>query len=224
MAYSKLIKNSPFRGLGGLCFLLFAFSFQPVNAQSFSFSDLFGQGEKDLKNMEAQIAALNAFEASIRQGYNMLHSEWTAIGNWKNGEFNLHQSYYTSLSRVNPVVKNSIDRGAVQSQQQSIISQLNSIANVNGLTVSEQRYINIVAQNVISQCNTDLDELQKVLAPGQLQMSDDERIKRINRLAASIQNKYLFTCHFTEQVRLLVLSRAQDNDQIQTERGLYGIH
>lgn len=220
----KLFKNSPFRGLGGLCFLLFAFCFQPAKAQSFSFSDLFGQGAKDIKNMEAQIAALNAFETSVRQGYNMLHSEWTAIGNWKNGEFNLHQSYYTSLSNVNPVVKSSINMPTVQSQQQSIIAQLNSITNVNGLTPNEQSYVGAVSQNIISQCNTDLAELQKVMSNGQLTMSDDERIQRINQLSADIQDKYLFTCHFTTQVKLLAANRLQESNEVQAERSLYDIH
>lgn len=174
--------------------------------------------------MVQQIAALNAFETSMRQGYNMLHSEWTAIGNFKNGEFGLHQSYYTSLSQVNPVVKNSTDLTGIQSQQQSIISQFNAISNVNGLTANEQTYVQMVSQQVISQCNADLGELQKVLANGTLQMSDDERIKRISQLTASIQDKYLFTCHFITQVKLLALSRTQDNDQLQTERSLYGIH
>jgi len=207
-----------------LCLLLLAASTVCAKAQSFSFSDLFGQGEKDIKNMEAQIAALNAFETSVRQGYTMLHSEWTAISSWKNGEFNLHQSYYTSLSTVNPVVKSSVNLSAIQSDQQSIISQFNSVASIQGLTTNEQIYVNTVAQNVIGQCNSDLDELQKVLANGKLQMSDNERIKRINQLTAGIQDKYLFTCHFTAQVKLLATERLQDDDQTQTERSLYGIH
>lgn len=173
--------------------------------------------------MVAQIEALNAFEASLRQGYNMLHSEWTMISNWKNGEFNLHQNYYASLSKVNPVVKSSLDLSVIQSQQLSIISQFNSITNVSGLTTDEQSYVHAVAKNTLSQCNSDMDELQKVLQNGTLQMSDDDRIKRVNQLAASIQDKYLFTCYFITQVKLLTLSRLQEADQLQTERGLYGI-
>jgi len=207
-----------------ISFILCVFSFQPVQAQSFSFSDLFGQGGKDIKNMEAQIAALNAFETSVRQGYNMLHSEWTAIGNWKNGEFNLHQSYYSSLSTVNPIVKSSVNLSTIQSEQQSIVTQFHSISNLDGLLNNEQSYVNAVGQNVIAQCNSDLNELQKVLANGTLQMSDNERIKRIDQLTASIQDKYLFTCHFSTQVKLLAASRLDGSNQIQTERSLYGIH
>lgn len=189
-----------------------------------TFAEWFSQGKTQIKYLAQQIAALEAFESSTRQGYNMLHSEWTAIGNFKNGEFGLHQSYYTSLNQVNPVVKNSTDLTGIQSEQQSIISQFNSISNLNGLTADEQSYVSLVAQNLMNACNSDLDEMQKVLTTGQLQMSDDERIKRINQLIEAIKDKYLFTCHFTAQVKILALQRTQENDQLQTERGIYGVH
>jgi len=224
MESNKLIGKRPKLKALIVGFLLFAFCFQHTQAQSFSFSDLFGQGSKELKNMVAQIEALNAFEGSIRQGYNMLHSEWTAISGWKNGELILHQGYYTSLSAVNPIVKGSVDMTTIQSEQQSIISQLNSIVDVDGLKPGEQSYVQAVSQNVISQCNSDLEELQKVMTDGKLQMSDDERIKRIDQLTAAIQDKYLFTCHFTAQVKLLAAERLQDSNELQAERSLYGIH
>lgn len=192
--------------------------------QAQTFAEWFSQGKTQIKYLTQQIAALTAFESSMRQGYNILHSEWTTIGNFKNGEFGLHQSYYTSLSQVNPVVKNSVNVADVQSEQQSIISHFNAISNLNGLTADEQSYVLSVAQNLMNACNSDLEELQKVLATGQLQMSDDERIKRIDQLTEAIKDKYLFTCHFTAQVKMLALQRTQENDQLQTERGLYGVH
>jgi len=174
--------------------------------------------------MEAQIAALNAFEASVRQGYNMLHNEWTAIGNWKDGEFNLHQNYYSSLSTVNPVIKNSLNVADVETEQRSIITQFNNLNLVRGLLPAERTYVSAVAQNVVSQCNNDWDELQKVLNDSVLQMGDNERLKRISQLTGSIKDKYLFTCHFCMQVQLLAAARLQETDQIATERSLYGIH
>jgi len=187
-----------------------------------SFSDFFGQGKKQIKDMEQQIAALTAFESSVRQGYNMLHNEWSSIAGWKNGELGLHQTYYSSLSQVSPVVKNSTDLTTIQSEQQSISSQFNSISNVSGLTANEQTYIGNVQQNVLSQCNEDMTDLQNVLTPGKLVMSDDERILRINKLTTAIKDKYLFTCHFTAQVKLLAAERTQDTNEVQTLNQLYG--
>src|ERR1700743_1833823 len=103
------------------CFLLLC-SAERSSAQSFS--DLFWQGAKELKNMVAQIEAMNAFIQSTEQGYKMLHNEWSMIGNWKNGELGLHQTYYSSLSNVNGTVKNDPDVATIQSEQQTILNLL----------------------------------------------------------------------------------------------------
>jgi hypothetical protein len=224
MVFSKLIKSSSasWRRLGGLLLLLLCAA--NVQAQSFSFSDLFGQSGKLLKNMEQQIAALTAFESSVKQGYNMLHSEWSMIGNFKDGELTLHQTYYTSLSQVNPLVKNSTDLPAIQSEQQSIISQFNAIAGVAGLTTDEQSYIRLVGQNIINECNSDLTDLQNVLTAGVLVMSDDERIKRISKISTAIKDKYVFACTFCTQVRVLAAQHNGDGGDNSEVGNLFGIH
>jgi hypothetical protein len=204
------------------CFGLCAFSFQPAKAQTFA--EWFSQGKTQIKYLEQQIAALNAFESQVRQGYQMLKNEWGAIANFKDGELGLHQTYYTSLSNVNPAVKNSTDITTITAEQQSISSQLSNIAGLNGLMPSEQTYIQAVAQNVISECAKDLTDLQTVLTPGQLVMSDDERIQRISKLTTAIKDKYVFTCNFCNQVKILAAQRSQGNNEIQTERSLYGIN
>jgi hypothetical protein len=204
------------------CFLLCAFTFQIAKAQTFA--EWFSQKKTQIKYLTEQIAALNACETSLRQGYNMLHSEWSSIGNFKNGEFGLHQDYYNSLSQVNPQVKSSIDLTTIQSEQQSIISQFNALQHLTDLSASEQTYIGLVQQNVINQCAKDLTDLQTVLTSGNLVMTDDERIKRINQLTAAIKDKYLFTCSFCVQVRLLAIQHNRDNQNIQTLNQLHGIN
>jgi hypothetical protein len=202
--------------------LLCALSFQLTKAQTFA--EWFSQKKTQIKYLTQQIAALNACETSLRQGYNMLHSEWSAIGNFKNGEFDLHQDYYNSLSQVNPLIKNSTDLQTIQAEQQSIISQFNSVQNLSGLSAFEQVYIGRVQQNIIALCNKDLSDLQAVLSSSELIMTDDERIKRIDKLTTAIKDKYLFTCSFCVQVRLLAIQRNQDNQNIQTLNQLYGIN
>jgi hypothetical protein len=214
------LRNSPFRGLGGLLLLLLLVS----NVQAQTFDEWFNQKKTLIKYLTQQIAALQASETSLKQGYNMMKSEWGAIGNFKNGEFGLHQSYYNSLSAVNPQVKNSVNLTTIQADQQSIISQFNAINNLAGLTAPEQSYIQSVQQNIITQCGKDLDDLQAVLAPGELVMSDDERIKRINQITAAVKDKYVFTCSFANQVRLLALLRNQADQNTQTLRRYYEIN
>jgi hypothetical protein len=225
MEYSKAFKlkaKSPKLKAFLICFLLSALSFQQSQAQTFA--EWFSQGKTQIKYLEQQIVALNALRVSMEQCYGMLKNEWGTISNFKNAELGLHQTYYTSLSQVNPVVKNSTNITSVQAEQESIISQFNGISNVNGLQTGEQSYINAVAQGVETECNQDLTDLQNVLTQGQLVMSDDERIQRINKLTAAIKDKYLFTCQLATSIRLLVIQRNQDGNDTQTLNQLYGIN
>ena len=214
---------SPFRGLGLLlCFMLCAFSFQPAKAQTFD--EWFAQGKTQVKYLIQQISALSACESSLKQGYHIVSGELSSIKNFSGSEYSLHQGYYNLLSQVNPLVKNSTDMKLIQSEQQSIIRQFNAISNLSALSAAEQAYIQNVAQNLMSECNKDLEELQAVLTPGKLVMSDDERIKRINKVTASIKDKYVFTCSFCTQVRVLGLQRGNDTNSNGTLQKLYGIN
>jgi len=205
-----------------ICFVLSALCLQHSYAQTFA--EWFSQGKTQIKYLTQQIAALNACETSIRQGYTMLKGEWTSIGNFKNGEFGLHQSYYTSLSNVNPQVKSSPDIGSITTEQQNIISMLNAIQNVAGLTTDEQSYIKTVVQNIINECAKDLNKLNSVLKNGTLQMSDDERLKQIQNVQAAMLDKYQFTQSFCNSIRLIAAQRNQDNNETQTLNKLYGIN
>ena len=213
----------PFGGLGVLvCFMLCAFSFQPAKAQTFD--EWFAQGKTQIKYLIQQISALSACESDLKQGYHIVSGELNSIKNFTGSEYSLHQGYYNSLSQVNPLVKKSTDLTTIQSEQQSIISQFNAISNLTGLSAAEQTYIQNVAQNLMSECNKDLGELQAVLTPGKLVMSDDERIKRINKVTASIKDKYVFTCSFCTQVRVLSVQRGNDSNTNSTLQKLYGIN
>ena len=154
----------------------------------------------------------------------MVKNEMGMISNFKDGELTLHQNYYTSLSQVKPIVKNTTDMASIQSEQQSIINQFNSLSGLTGLSAGEQSYIKSVSQNVISECNKDLTDLQTVLTSGQLVMSDDERIKRIAKVTAAINDKYSFTCSFCTQVHVLVVQRNNDGNDNNALEKLYGIN
>ena len=212
---------SPIRGLG-LLFLLLTVSATITKAQSFD--EWFSQGKTQVKYLIQQISALNACESSLKQGYHIVSGELSSIKNFSGSEYSLHQGYYNSLSQVNPLVKNSTDMKLIQSEQQSIIRQFNAISNLSGLSAAEQAYIQNVAQNLMAECNKDLEELQTVLTPGKLIMSDDERIKRINKVTASIKDKYVFTCSFCTQVRVLTLQRSNESNSNGILQKLYGIN
>src|ERR1700744_5897520 len=68
-----------------------------ANAQSFSFSDLFGQANKQKNYYMQQIAAYNAFESELKQGYNVCKNGLSGIANINTAELNAHTVFYNSL-------------------------------------------------------------------------------------------------------------------------------
>jgi len=191
-------------------------------AQGFSFSDLFGQANKQKQYYMQQIAAYNAFESELKQGYGVIKHGITGIVNINTAELNAHSAYYASLKQPGTQVKKNTQVQDITQWQQTIISQFNNISQVSGLTSDEQSYVTGVQGGVLKNCNSDLTDLQNLMVPGTLQMTDDQRLKRLAKIHKNMQDKYEFTLSFCNTVRLLVIQRQQGTNETQTLKNLYG--
>jgi hypothetical protein len=193
-------------------------------AQAFSFSDLFGQAGKQKQYYMQQIAAYNAFESELKQGYGVIKHGITGIASINTAELNAHSAYYASLKQPSPQVKNSTQVQDITQWQLTIIHQFNSVRQVKGLTEDEQNYVAGVQGGILKNCNSDLTYLQNLTAPGTLQMTDDQRLKRLAKIHQNMQDKYEFTQSFCNTVRLLGIERQQGTNDTQTLKNLYGTH
>lgn len=190
-----------------------------AQAQSFSFSDLFGQANKQKQYYMQQIAAYNAFESELKQGYGVIKNGLNGIAAINTAELNAHSSYYASLKQPGSAVKNN-------TQVQDILAWQTDITNsfsqpFSGLTSDEQSYVSIVKTNLLNECSKDLTDLQNLLANGTLQMTDDERLKRLAKIHAAMLDKYRFSQSFTGSVKLLAANRQQSAGDTQTLQALY---
>lgn len=93
----------------------------------------------------------------------------------------------------------------------------------SALNLDEISYINRVFEKLMNDCTKVIDELITVTGDGQLEMKDDERLKRIDDLYADMQDKYSFVQAFSNEAKLLSFSRMQEQNNIQSIRALYSI-
>src|SRR3569833_640153 len=119
--------------------MLFALS---AKAQSFSFSDLFGQANKQKQYYEQQIAAYQAFESELKQGYNVINNGLSGIAGINTAELNAHTAYYNSLKQPSAVVRNNSQVQDILNWQTEIVSSFNQ--SFSGLTDDEMAYISLV--------------------------------------------------------------------------------
>ena len=195
-----------------------------ISAHAQTFAEWFSQKKTQIKYLTQQIAALAQYSAYIRQGYAISQNGLGNIGGYIKGEYDLHNSYYNSLKTVNPEIKGNAKADSILSYAGQIPPRFDHLNGLATLDTDTRTYVALVKSTVLDDCNKDLSELQMVISSGQAQMTDDERLKRLDNIYMRMKDKYAFTLSFCSQVRTLLLQRQQELNDINTLKQQYGIN
>jgi hypothetical protein len=169
------------------------------SAKAQFFSDLFGQASKQKKNYIAQLEAYRALAGQIRSGYHIARNGLGSIANYNLGELTGHQAFYGRLHQVDPMLKPDAD--LILKQQDLIDRTFRSIDDLDGYR-----------DRVLSRLHLDRDrsELQHLL-DANFQMTDEERLKKLAALRALTTDKYEFSRHFADEVRLYLIHQYHED-------------
>lgn len=188
----------------------------------------FNQQSSKIKLMLAQIAGYETFLHSLKSGYQITENGLNTMHEMKGGTYSLHTAYFTSLEQVSPAVQSDPKGKAMAGMQQQIntvfSNELSWQQQQKILAAPEINYIQQVYQSLMKKCQQDMSDLTQVLTPGKLQMTDHQRLERIDKLYVSMQDKLAFAQSFTTKCRQMANDRQRakkNNDQL---KALYGIH
>jgi hypothetical protein len=194
-----------------------------VNAQTFE--EWFKQKETQIKYLVEQIGALKAYGEVMNKGYDIAHNGLTNVFNSKKGDYRQHSNYFLSLWNVRPDIKSYSKvvctynmKANIEKQYQLIVSPATGFLNDK-----ERTYIISVYMNLIGGCNDLLSELDMAINDDQLQLKDDERIQRIDKIYFQMQDRYQFSQLFGNEIKLLVIDRLKDGKEVNKLYSLYGI-
>lgn len=190
-------------------------------AHAQTFAEWFSQKKTQRSYLLQQIAALNTYRVYAVNGYSIAKGGLGSIGGHLGNEYGLHQSYYQHLSTVNSAVKNDPKIKDILAWQQDIITQVSSIEHQNGLTTDEHTYTVKVCNSLLQDCDSRLNDLNTVLTDNKTNMSDEERLRQINRLHLAMQENYRFASSFSNQLKIYALQKQQAGRDINTLKGLY---
>lgn len=179
------------------------------------------------KYLLQQIAALQVYIGYAKKGYDVMNKGLTTIRSIKNDDLNLHRDFFGLLKQVNPRIKKYAKVADIISYQLRIVKETNKtlqgIRETGQFTSEELDYCKMVFDNLLLDCLKSIDELFLVITSGELEMKDDERIKRINSLYADMQNKYTFSSSFSEEMGLLSVQRLGEQIEINRSKILNGL-
>jgi hypothetical protein len=203
-----------------LCFLLSALSFQALMAQNLS--EWVRQKKTQNKYLLEQIVALRMYAGYLQKGYEVARSGLGVVRDLSKGEFNLHSAFISGLKKVNPSIGKSVRVAEILEMQFGIGKAFRGLGDLEFLSVTNRLYVDLVRANLWEECLADLKELLLVLSSGRVEMKDDERLERLDRVYGSMREKSSFAQHFCSQVMGLADGRREDLRMLREMGGWYG--
>lgn len=206
-------------------FLLACLSLKGAKAQTFD--EWFKQKATQKKYLLEQIAAMQACLGYLKEGYTIAKKGLNTIGDIKRGELHLHTGHFNSLKTVNPLIRDYQKVAEIIRLQIRILSVYRSasgqIRNSQAFTDAEISYFGSVFERLLDDCSKAVDDLIMVISSNQLEMKDDERISRIDRIYSDMQDKYTFATAFSGEAKMLAASRLREQEGVQNSRIIHGI-
>jgi hypothetical protein len=191
-----------------------------ISGQGQDLNNVFSQKSADLKSMAKQIALLQLYIGWLEKGYGIAKNGLTFIAEMKKGEMNLHSLFFSSLVTVNPEIRNSAQVFSIIDCQIQIDKELKKVLSVQNLTVHEMQYLLTVKENLLKDCALSLDNLAKVISDHIYQMTDDERIVRIDRIYLNMERNRELATEFANEAKWVAEQRIWEARDIQSLKNL----
>lgn len=184
--------------------------------------------EKQREELLKQIAAFKVYIEYAQKGYSIAKKGLNAISDFKRGELGLHADYFNYLNLINPQIKSYSRVAKIIALQVKILNSCSrTIRHINQNDLfhgNEVAYIKRVLERLITDCDTTVNELIDILTKGKLEMKDDERLERIDKLYQNMEENYSFCEDFSNQTRMMGLSRSAESKDVKTSRALQGVN
>ena len=182
------------------------------------------QKQTQIKYLLNQIAANKVYIGYLQKGYSIASKGLSTIGQIKNGEFTLHHDFFNRLLSINPAIKNWGKVASIIAIQVQLTKHTNNVFNrvkeLDQLTPDELLYCNTIIQNLFNDCEEIIRELLIIIADGNLEMKDDERIRRIDQLHVSMQSNFTFCTKLNNQMHMLSVQRLHERSAIHLDKTL----
>ena len=181
--------------------------------------------QNKFKELVARIALLKVYLGYLQKGYSTVKGGLTFIGDIKNGEFKLHKDYFNSLKSINPNLKNYAKIADIVSFQIAIIHRYKKAfveaKDCGFFNRSELDYIYSVYSNLVEEAAKDVNLLIAITTDGVLQMTDEQRLKQVERLYKNVQDQNRFLQAFNNELKMQCVQRLKVRNDIDEVRKVY---
>jgi hypothetical protein len=193
----------------------------PFSAKCQTWDEVFKQKETQKKYLMEQIVALKIYAGYLKEGYEIVGTGLQTVKDISNGEFKLHSYFISSLKTASPAIRNDIRVAEIIAFQIQIRNAFKGFRESENLSASERSYIQSVKSKVMKECTTDLEHLLLVVTSGSIEMTEGERIQRLEKIHKNMSDKSAFTQSFCDHVHALTRQKENEQQSLNKTRKLY---
>jgi preprotein translocase subunit YajC len=179
-----------------------------------------------LLNVE-KLRQLEEILDNMYKGYKILTKGYNTVKDIAEGNFNIHKVFLDGLYAVSPVVRDYKRIPYIIRYQQLLAREAghayNTFRHDPSLTAREIRYLENVYEYLLKQSLRNLDELLMIVTASRLRMSDEERLRSVDRIYEDLLDKVSFLKAFNGSTRVLVMERAKERHQVNALQNLYDL-
>lgn len=181
-----------------------------LGASAQTWSEWFSQKKTQQKYLLEQLAALKLYAGYLKKGYEISKSGLSFIKDASKGEFSLHEGFFASLKKVSPEILGSSAVAQILEKQLSVRRVIRGInVQIESFPIHSD-YLVRVKNNLQQSCLYDLEELLLVLSSGKLEMGDEERLARIDKINIAMEEKEAFAQRFLSGLISLQNSKSRE--------------
>lgn len=210
------------------CMTTIAFIILSINISfSQTWKEWFNQKKTQKEYLVKQIAALKMYANYLKEGYDIAEKGLKIVGEIKGRNFSDHEDHLGSLRIVKDDLGNASSINLILGRQVTIMNEFRALRNVcrnnEDLTEEEIRYVDLVYSNLLTECDRVMVALQTVVTDDSYQMTDDERIERIDGIYHDMNGKYAFSRTFCSSTKSLIMQRGVEKREIESAWKLNGV-
>lgn len=174
-----------------------------------------------------KLAQLKKVLKNMKEGYEIVTKGYNTVKGLSEGNFRLHDVFLNGLMQVSPAVRNYKRIADIIDNQTRLLREYKAayerFRDSKTFTAEELEYMFQVYDNLVSLNLSNLERLTIAITSGKARMSDDERLKEIDRIYSDTEDKLAFLRHFNSQAAVLSVQRQQQLDETKTLQHIYGI-
>ncbi len=179
-----------------------------------------------LLNVEKLSQLKNIF-SDMKKGFTVLNNGYNTVRNVAQGNFSLHEVFLNGLMVVSPEVRKYHKVGEIVRIQSAIMLDYKSLfkrlSATDAFSTADLGYLDKVYARLNKESLQNLDRLLMVITTSKLRMSDEERLKAIDRIHSDMSDKLDFLRAFNRETTLLGLQRAKERAEVNAVGGYFQV-